>query len=171
MLFYRLRALFFGGNAPRNHGLGRKIFVVLYARARGDKFTDYDVLFKTDKRVDFVLDGGFGKHSRGFLEGRCGKETFLCERGFGDTEKYSLADRGTKPRFETFHRFFFESVKVYLFAGENIRVAGVFYLNLLHHLTNDDFYVLVVDVNALRTVNALNFFKNIILNALDAFGL
>ena len=57
------------------------------------------------------------------------------------------------------------------FAGEKRGAAALFDLNFAEHLTNDYLNVLVVDVNALRTVNALNFTKNIVLNALDTLGL
>ena len=64
--------------------------------------------------------------------------------------------------------FVFESEHVYEFAGEHFGIAAVFDADFAHHLAHDDFYVLIVDVNALRTVYRLYFVEDIVLHALHA---
>ena len=53
---------------------GGHIFIFLYARTCRYEFTYNYVLFKTDKRVNLILDSRVGKNSCRFLEGRRGKE-------------------------------------------------------------------------------------------------
>ena len=42
--------------------------------------------------------------------------------------------------------------------------------HLAHHLADDDLDVLIVDVNALLTVNLLNFLNEVVLNGLPCRG-
>ena len=58
-----------------------------------------------------------------------------------------------------------------LFAGEQRRVAAVGDFHLLHHLADDHFDVLVVDLHALQPIDVLDFLDEIgrqFLHALDA---
>ena len=52
--------------------------------------------------------------------------------------------------------FLAEAELVHLFVEEECRVADVFYLHPAHHLADDGFDVLVVDVDALQAVDLLN---------------
>ena len=49
------------------------------------------------------------------------------------------------------------------FFGQEFGVADILDLHPAHHLTNDDFQVLVVDVHALQTVDFLNFVHQVLL--------
>ena len=62
----------------------------------------------------------------------------------------------------------FELEDIDKLAGQQIRVARIFDLNLTEHLANDNFDVLIGNFNALAAVNSLNFAEHISLNALDA---
>lgn len=65
--------------------------------------------------------------------------------------------RGALARFQRLEVFVLKAEDIQLFARKNIRVARVFHLNLLQHLADDDLDVFVVDIDALRTVDGLNF--------------
>ena len=46
-----------------------------------------------------------------------------------------------------------------------IRITRIKDVDLTHHLTHDDFEVFIVNLNALHTVNVLNFVNDIFLNS------
>lgn len=148
----------FGLFFRRNRGdLRGEVFVLFDACARGDEFADDDVFLQPDQRIDLVFDRGFGENARGLLEGRRGQEGFRRERGLRDAEQGALSGRGALARFQRLEVFVLKAEDIQLFARKNIRVARVFHLNLLQHLADDDLDVFVVDIDALRTVDGLNF--------------
>ena len=145
------------------------VLVVLHARAGGDELADDDVLFQTDERIALGADRRLGEHAARFLEGRRRKETVGCERGFGDAEQHAFCRCGNTARLNGLFVLFLEGEHIDELTGKQIGRAGVFDTHLTEHLTDDDFDVFIVDVNALRTVNRLHLFENIVLHALDAF--
>src|SRR6185437_3008413 len=58
---------------------------------------------------------------------------------------------------------------VELLALDQLRLAGIRDLDLLQHLTNDDFDVLVVDRHALQSIDVLDLVDQIVREFLDAF--
>ena len=57
------------------------------------------------------------------------------------------------------------SMQVHNGAGQQIRAAGIVDADLAHHLADDDLDVLIVDVNALLTVDLLDLLNQIVLPA------
>src|SRR5690606_34617931 len=64
-----------------------------------------------------------------------------------------------------FHEF--DLVNNLLFKEASI--TRVINFNLTHHLSNDDFEVLVIDLNTLQAVNVLNFIDDVFLNGCRTF--
>ena len=150
------------------------IAVALHAGTRRQELADNDILLEAEQRIALALDGGVGEDSCGLLEGRCRKEGLGCEGGLCDTHEHG-------------HTLSFcELLACCLGLGGNARVlrlelelvnngagqegssTGIGYLDLLHHLTDDDLDVLIVDVNTLHTVGSLNLADEVIVNGLDA---
>ena len=102
------------------------------------------------------------------MEGRCRQEGLCCKCGLGDTEQRTFCSCGHTAVFECFFVFFFVCEQVNERTGEHIGVALVLYAYFAEHLSDDDFNVFVVDLDARRTIGGLNFFCDILLNALDA---
>ena len=131
------------------------------------ELTDDDVFLKPDKVIDLALDGGLGKNLCGLLEGRCRKEALGRKGGLGDTHKklgigslaqallaclYALLDLAVCR---------LELADIDCCAGEQVGAAGLLYLDLAHHLADDDLDMLIVDINALLTVDLLNLLDDI----------
>ena len=53
-------------------------------------------------------------------------------------------------------------------AGKQRGAAGLIDLDLAHHLADDNLNVLVVDVNALETVNLLDFLDDVVVDGVGA---
>lgn len=150
---------------------GINVVVLSHTGTGRDKFTDDDVFLKTDKRIDLVLDCGFGKHARGFLEGRCGQEAVGCERRFGDTEQGELTHCGSAAFLNGFEVGFVERVAVHHFAGRS-SVSPLFstrtFLSILWTMIS---ICLSRDIDALSAVDRLHFLNDVFLHFLVTFGL
>jgi len=64
--------------------------------------------------------------------------------------------RGTAAAFDDAVVLLAEAELIHLFLEQKRRVADVFHLHPAHHLSDDGFDVLVVDVDALQAVNLLH---------------
>ena len=80
----------------------------------------------------------------------------------------ALPCAGTPARF--FHLLIFEAELelIHHFFRQKFRVADIFHTHPAHHLTRDDFQMLVVDIDALQAVHFLNFVDEILLQFLLA---
>ena len=56
----------------------------------GDQLTNDDVLLQAGQRVDLALDGSFGQHAGGLLEGCSGQEGVVCQSSLGDAQQHLL---------------------------------------------------------------------------------
>src|SRR5215469_15179976 len=139
--------------------LGREadVAVVLHAGSGGDEAADDNVLLEAAQVIDSSLDGSFGQHARGLLEGSGGDERIRRERSLRDTEE----QRATGCRTSTFldHALvlFGEAELIDLLFKQERRVADVFHLAPTHHLPDDHLDVLVADVDALQPIDFLDF--------------
>ena len=52
------------------------VAVTLETGTGGNRLTDDDVLLQAQQRIHLALDGGFGEHASGLLEGGGGEEGF-----------------------------------------------------------------------------------------------
>ena len=134
----------------------------------GNELADYDVLFKSDKRIYLVLDSRFGEHSCRLLEGSRRKEAVGCKSGFRDAEKRVLTDGRTTVVFHCLAVRLVEYREIDHFARQQIGVPSVLDFDLFKHLTDYDFDVLVVYLHALATVDGLYFLEDIRLNVSSA---
>src|SRR5580698_5923443 len=140
------------------------------AGAGGNEASDDDVLFQAFQRVDFAVDGRLGEDAGRLLEGRGRDERARLQAGLGDAEQ----NRGSARQLLAFglHDLVgrFELGLIDLFAGQEVGVAGIDDIDLLQHLTDNHFNVLVVDADALQPVDLLDFVDQIggeLLDALD----
>src|SRR5579863_4165010 len=157
--------LFISGRDFRLH-LGRGLFhfwreahvaVILHAGAGWDQASHDDVFFEAAQVVDRALDGGFGKHARGLLERRRRNERVGRQRRFGDAQQQRASGGWFAAFFDDAIVFLAEVELVELLLEQERGVAHVFHLHPAHHLANDHFDVLVVDVDTLQAIDFLDF--------------
>src|ERR1700691_2154540 len=139
--------------------LGREahVAVVLHAGAGRDQAADDDVLLESAQVIDRSLNGSFGEHARGLLEGRRRDERVGRERSLRDAEEQRAA--GSRLAALLDHALvLFAEVELIQFVFQQERgVAHVLDLHPAHHLTDNHFDVLVADVDALQPVDFLDF--------------
>ena len=126
--------------------------------------------------VDLALDGGLGEHLGGLLEGRGGEEGIGGEGRLGDTHEelggLSLTQRLAGLGIDLTCGIAARNVLVGVHqlqnvdhrAGEQVGVAGFLHTHLAHHLADDDLDMLIVDVNALLTVDLQNLLNEVVVN-------
>ena len=153
-----------------------KLAVGVQACTGGDELTDDDVLLQTNKVVDLTLDGGFSQDLCGLLEGRGGHPAVGRKRGLRDTHE-QLRGNGFLQRLAGLGVDLARGIaradllvgililkQIDHGAGEQVRVTGLLDAHLAHHLADDDLDMLIVDVNALLTVNLQNFLNEVVMN-------
>ena len=124
--------------------------------------------------VDLALDGSIGEHLRRLLEGGRRQEALGRERGLGDAHEHVLGRGGHEvglPRRDALGDGAVgcaELMQIHDRAGQQIRAAGIVDADLTHHLADDDLDVLIVDVNALLTVDLLDLLNDILLAGVHA---
>ena len=123
------------------------------------------------QRIVLALDRRVGENARRLLEARRREERLRRERRLRDAEQHRICR--CRLRFSALVRSL-ASWNVRRFddlARQHQRVAAFDDLHLAHHRANDDFDVLVVDVDALRAIDLLHFLNQVVLQrglALDA---
>ena len=90
------------------------------------------------------------------------------ERRLGDSQQHRLARRRTAARFHHALVLFAELELVDHLFRQEFGIADVVHLHPAHHLPRDHFQVLVVDVDALQTVDFLDFVHQVLLQFLFA---
>ena len=142
-----------------------------------DQLTDDNVFFQTAEWVNLTFDCSFSQNTGCFLEGSSRHEGIGCQRSFGDTHKYcmigcrfavdSVLCLQCKQFFICFTQFRFINQGT----GDQLGIAAVIDADFTHHLTNDNFDMLIVDIYTLCTVYTLYLFDQVILNSqLAAYG-
>ena len=130
--------------------------------------TDDNVFFQALQAVNLALDRSFGKNAGRLLE-RCGRDKRLgLQRSFGNTKQNRI---GSCRRFAVGNNlgiFRFKDISVNLLAYQEGRIARSEDFNLAQHLRNNNFDMLVVNLNTLQTVNVLNFLNQIFSKFLNA---
>src|SRR5262245_621354 len=128
----------FGGDAPdpRDGAAG----------AGRNKPSDDDVLLQALERIDLAVDGGFGEHARGLLEGRRREHRTRLQARLGDAQQNRASLGRLAGCFGGLGIGLFELDQVDLFAGQQRRRAALLDLHLLQHLAHDHFDMLVVDL-------------------------
>ena len=159
---------FFVFIADRRNGLyDLDLAVAAHARTSRDEFTDDDVFFEAQERVDLAFDSRIGQDTGRFLEGCSRQEGVRCQCGLGDTEEHRFADSGLAAIAFDALVHIFKDVDVDIIARQYIGIAGVFDLHLAQHLADDDFDVLIVDTNTLGFVYLLYFVYEVPLGSFD----
>ena len=129
--------------------------VELGASSCGNEFTNDNIFLKTKEGILFTSDSCLGENSCGLLEGSCREEGFCCERCLGNTEKcgdigcfFELGlpclDTSTDSLVFCIYILF-----IHIYIGNEVCISAVNDLELSHHLTNDNFDMLIVDINTL----------------------
>ena len=146
------------------------VAVFLQTRACRNQLTDQNVLLQTGQRIDLTLDCSIGQDTRGLLEGCSGQEGLGSQCSLCDTHEYRRSGCKGQAGFACVHALLYLLVCIFQLengqhcARQQIRVACVLNLDLAHHLANDNFNVLIVQIYALLTVYLLNFLQQVILN-------
>ena len=160
---------FFVFIADRRDGLyDLDLAVTAHTRTSRDEFTDDDVFFEAQERVDLAFDSGIGQDTGRFLEGCSRQEGIRCQCGLSDTEEHRFADSRLAAVADDALVHIFKDIDVDVIARQYIGIAGVFDLHLAQHLAYDDFDMLIVDTNTLRFVYLLYFVYEVPLGSFDA---
>ena len=115
-----------------------------------------DVFLQAAQVIDPPRDGGLGQLACRLLERRGGDERLGRKRGLRDAEQQRPARRrAPAPRHDAFV-LLHEPELVHLLIDEEFGAAYLFDLHPPHHLANDDFNVLVVDIHTLQPIDLLN---------------
>ena len=99
------------------------------------------------------------------------RKRFRCQRSLGDTHEKLGVGRLAEALLACFDALFdlavccLELADIDGRAGEQIGASGILDLDLAHHLADDDLDMLIVDINALLTVNLLDLLNDIGANA------
>src|SRR3954467_3715710 len=138
------------------------------AGARRYQPADDDVFLEALQRSHLAVDGGFGEHAGGLLEGGRREERAGLQACLGDPEQHRGAGGGLlalllRPRVDLV-----ELDLVDLFARNHVGLALIGDLHLLQHLTDNHLDVLVVDQHALQPVDLLDLVDQIGREFLDA---
>jgi hypothetical protein len=147
------------------------VAVLGHARSGRDKLSDDDVLLQAQQRINLSLDGRFGQHACGFLEGRGGQEGFGGQRGLCDTEQRPFTRCGTQALLFRTKVLGFKLEHVNHGTRQHVGVTRLVDFHLAEHLPDDDLDVLVVDVNALEAVHLLDLLKQVVLDSQNALDL
>ena len=129
------------------------------------------VLLQPEERVPLALYGRLGQHAGRFLESCRRDETVGTECRLGDALQQRLVRRRVAALAQHAVVFRLETATIYVFAFQKIRVARVVHLDLLEHLTHDDFHVLVVDAHALHSVDFLDMVDQVFLHGVHPLDL
>src|SRR5258706_128265 len=130
--------------------------VVLETRAGRDETAHDDVFLEAAEVVHLAGDSRFGEDASRLLEAGGGDERIGRKRSLGDTKEKRTARCGAAAFADDAIIFLAEAELVDLFLEKEVGVSNVFDFDPAHHLTNDGFDVLVVDVDALEAVDLLN---------------
>ena len=139
----------------------------------GDQLTNDDVLLQAGQRVDLALDGSFGQHAGGLLEGCSGQEGVVCQSSLGDAQQHLLVLNQLQALFTSVDALLQIGVDALHFqtacqcTADQVGRTGIRHAHLAAHLTDDDFDMLIVDLNALQTVDLLNFVDQVVLDILQ----
>src|SRR5437588_7191995 len=132
------------------------LLVVVEPRARRDQLADDHVLLQTAQPVDLAADRGFGEHPGRLLEGGGREPGGRVQGGLDQAQQHGLrrgrlAALGQRPGVGLLVLPLRDDL-----ARQEVGVAGGVDADLPHHLPDDHFDVLVVDVDALRAVDPLH---------------
>ena len=148
------------------------VTVALHSGAGWYKFTNNDVLLKAKQRIHLALNDRVSQDAGRLLEGSSRQEGVRGKRGLRDTHEHrrigslleiDLAVLNTLTNLAVLS---LQLALLHITAGQKRRIAAFVHTNLLHHLTNDNLDMLIVDINALHPVNLLDFLNQVILNGL-----
>src|SRR5579883_273250 len=139
------------------------------AGAGRDQPADNDVFLEPVERIGLAIDCSFGEHARRLLERGRGDERAGLQRGLGDAEQYRMGGRRLLALRHHTRIDLVELDLVDLLALDQIGLAGVVDLDLLQHLADDHFDVLVIDRDALQPIDILDLVDEIAGKLLDPF--
>src|SRR5205807_4298250 len=130
--------------------------------------SDLHVFLQAAQVIDAPRNRRFGEYARGLLERRGGDERVRRQRGFGDAEQKRRAVGGLAAAVHHLLVLFHEAEAIDLLVDQEVGVADARHADAAQHLTANDFDVLVVDGNTLRTVDLLDLVHQVALQLLDA---
>ena len=119
--------------------------------------------FRPAEVIHLAVNSGLGEYPRRFLETGRRNKRIGRKRRLGNAQKNGLTHRHLTARF--FHALilFLELELIDHFFRKEFRIADIFNTHPAHHLTRDNFEVLIVDIHALETINFLNLVDEILL--------
>ena len=121
--------------------------------------------------IDLAPHGGLGEHLGGLLEGRCRDERFRRERSLGDPQQQGLGQGRLLVLLGHAQVGRLEGPLLHVLPHQEVGVTDVGHLHPAQHLANDDFDVLVVDLDALKPVDLLHLIHQILRQLLLALDL
>ena len=115
----------------------------------------YDILLEPSQLIYLSLYGCIRQNSCCLLEGSRGKEGIDLERCTRYAEQNGARHCGLSAFFHDSSIFVMEFMLIHLLAINEYRISWIDYFDLLHHLTDDDSYMFIIDSYTLSTVDLL----------------
>ncbi len=116
--------------------------------------------FRPAQFIAFARNGCFGQHASGLLERCRGDEGLGCQRRFGDTQQVAGVSRThfavPSSRFAILTREYSTCSP-----SRKSELPALKHGSFTQHLTNDNFDVFIVNLNALQTVYVLYFVNDV----------
>ena len=141
--------------------------MISQAGTRWNEATDNDVFLQTAKFISLAHNRRFGQNTRRFLEGSGGNERVGGQRGLGNTQQH-VVEIGWDLAFGNSPVIFSQQLGTLDLLGlDELGIAWLGNRDTTEHLTDDHFNVLVVDLDALQTIDVLNFVRDVASQGLD----
>ena len=147
--------------------------VTLHTGTSRNQLTNDYVLLQTDQMVNLTIDSRLGQNLGGLLEGCSGQEGVVGQSSLGDAQQHLLILYQLQALFACINALLQIGIDVLHLqtacqsTADQVGGAGVGHTHLAAHLTDDDLDMLIVDLNALQTVDLLDLVDQVVLHVLQ----
>src|SRR5579883_2022990 len=135
----------------RSHEAGRN------SQAAWDQLPQDQFLLQASQVVTLAPNGGVGEHAAGFLKGGCGDPGVGRKDGFRQSQQHRLRRGRTSALGKDSSICLQQRKAIYNGIREQSRVAWLTNLHKLQHLAHNALDMLIIEVDARLTVDALYF--------------
>ena len=149
--------------------LAASLLVVSETGTRRYESTDDHVLFQSTQVIPLARHGSFGQNTRGLLERGSRNKALSRKGGFGNPQQFAVGSRRNQSFGFQPIALLQEGGVLSLLAFDEGGVACRGNLDLTEPLPNNDFDMLVIDLNTLLTVDLLNLIDDVLGQCRDAF--
>ena len=121
--------------------------------------------------IHLAVDGRLSQNLSGLLEGGCGQEGIRSKGRLCNSQHHLLALRRLLSFGDQLLVHLVEFQNAHGGSRKDLGISALLYPYLLKHLADDHLDMLIVDLNALETVNPLYLAEHVVLNGPHALNL